>query len=196
MITKKEYKQGLLNDLYAPYKNCNLCPLSQKRTHVVFGRGNPDAQLLILGEGPGKDEDNQGLPFIGRSGKLLSKILKGLNIKEEEDVYITNIVKCRPPNNRPPLLTEINTCTSILLNNQIEIINPTIICALGTSAAQTLLASKKPLSQFKGSIMPYKNRLMIATYHPAYILRNPKELQTLSNDIELAYTTSITNENI
>ncbi len=120
-MTKKELKQLLLEELYAPYKNCLACPLSSLgRTQVVFGRGNADARLLLIGEAPGKDEDFQGKPFVGRSGKLLSKILETLEIDEKNDVYITNIVKCRPPQNRAPLPNESAICTKLLLEKQIR----------------------------------------------------------------------------
>lgn len=131
MTNKKILKQDLLNSLYASYRNCNLCPLARaERSSVVFGRGDADASLLFLGEGPGRDEDLQGIPFVGRSGKLLSKTLESLSI-DENSVYITNIVKCRPPNNRAPFPNEVSTCTKLLLQKQIQIIRPKVICILG-----------------------------------------------------------------
>src|SRR5437870_4631307 len=123
-MNPKTYKQELLDKLYAPYKKCMECPLGNLgRTHVVFGEGNPDADLMFIGEGPGKEEDEQGRPFVGRSGKLLNHIFEIIGI-HRKNVFITNIVKCRPPNNRKPLPIESNTCKSILLLNQIKIIRP------------------------------------------------------------------------
>ncbi len=184
-MDKKSFKQSLLNELYAPYTNCKLCPLgSLGRTHVVFGRGNPDASLLIIGEGPGRDEDLQGLPFVGRSGKLLSKALDALFISEEE-AYISNIVKCRPPNNRAPLPSEAHVCMNTLLKQQISIIRPHVICTLGASAAQFLLDTKTPISRLRGiSLDSPFNIPVIPTFHPAYILRNPSALKTFIADLE------------
>ena len=182
----------LLDNLYEPYQNCTLCPLSNNRTNVVFGRGNPDAKLLLIGEAPGKDEDLQATPFIGRSGKLLSQILDSLGIKEDE-IYITNIVKCRPPSNRAPLPYEIATCTNILLEQQIAIIAPKVICALGASSAQTLSKEKTAISLLRTKNLFYNTIKLIATYHPAYILRNPKELDSLKRDILKAYSESMPN---
>jgi DNA polymerase len=186
-MNPKIYKQQLLNKLYAPYKKCLECPLGTLgRTHVVFGEGNPDADIMFIGEGPGKEEDEQGRPFVGRSGKLLNHIFAIVGIKRE-DVFITNIVKCRPPNNRKPLPIESNTCKSILLLNQIKIIRPSIICTLGSAALSGLLDKDIKITQLRGTIMQFQNIPLIPTYHPAYILRNPKELQTLIDDIQAVF---------
>ena len=175
-MTKKLFKQQLLNELYAPYKNCMSCPLAMLgRTHVVFGRGNPDAQLLLIGEGPGKEEDSQWLPFVGRSGKLLSRILAALEIDENE-LYITNIVKCRPPENRIPTEPETKICKSLLLDKQIQIIRPSVICTLGACATSILLETTNGISKMRGIVQDYQLTKLIPTYHPAYILRNPKNL--------------------
>lgn len=188
MIIKREYKQQLLNELYAPYKNCTLCPLAKSRTQVVFGRGNPDAQLMIVGEGPGADEDHQGLPFVGRSGKLLSKTLLALQIPEEE-LYITNIVKCRPDQNRLPTPEETATCTSILLYKQIEIINPVVICTLGACATQSLMGAPTPITKARGKLVASSKSgiTLLPTYHPAYILRSVKMLPHFAQDLQLAF---------
>lgn len=193
-MTKKEIKQFCLDELYAPYKNCTQCPLgTQERTHVVFGRGNPDAHLLLIGEAPGRDEDLQGQPFVGRSGKLLSKTLEALDI-DEKKLYITNIVKCRPPQNRAPLPHESTTCTKLLLEKQIKIIAPSVICALGSCATNLLLENTTGISKIRGVAQPYKSIPLIPTYHPAYILRNPKELKTLAHDLQTAYHFAISNK--
>ena len=193
-MTKKEIKQHCLDELYAPYKNCTQCPLSiLGRTHVVFGRGNPDASLLLIGEAPGRDEDLEGKPFVGRSGKLLSKTLAALDI-DEKSIYITNIVKCRPPQNRAPLPHESSICTKLFLEKQIKIITPTVICTLGSCATNLLLQATVGISKIRGIAQLYKNITLIPTYHPAYILRNPKELKTLAQDLLTAYTISISNK--
>lgn len=175
----------LLDALYAPYHQCQACPLgSLGRTHVVFGQGNPDANLMFIGEGPGRDEDLQGNPFVGRSGQLLNHIFEAVDIKRE-DVFITNIVKCRPPNNRQPLPNEMAACKKILLNQQIKIIQPTIICTLGASALAGLMDKPFKITQVRGQKLMVGNILLIPTYHPAYILRNPKELTQFAEDLTL-----------
>jgi uracil-DNA glycosylase len=187
----KVYKQHLLDKLYAPYANCKECPLgSLGRTTVVFGEGNPDAKLMFIGEGPGHDEDIQGRPFVGRSGKLLTKILELSGI-DRSDVFISNVVKCRPPNNRKPFENEITTCTNLLLFNQIKIIRPHVICTLGATALQGLLNSYEiKITQVRGKpIVGHNlpNIIIMPTYHPAYILRNPPELSKMHEDILHAY---------
>ncbi|CAN5204768.1 type-4 uracil-DNA glycosylase [soil metagenome] len=188
----KDHKQQLLNKLYAPYTNCTACPLGMLgRTNVVFGDGNPDAQLMFIGEAPGKDEDRLGKPFVGRSGKLLTKILELAQI-QRPDVFISNVVKCRPPSNRKPMEKEASICTNLLLFNQIKIIRPHVICTLGASALQGLLNNYEiKISQVRGKpivseIIP--NTIILPTFHPAYILRNPKEMQTMLDDIQKAKT--------
>ncbi len=184
----KTYKQQLLNQLYQPYKKCMACPLGGLgRTTVVFGDGNPDADLMFIGEGPGKDEDAQGKPFVGRSGQLLNRILELVGINRK-DVFITNIVKCRPPNNRKPLPIESSTCKNILLLNQIKIIRPQVICTLGSAAIQGLMEKEVKITKERGTKLKMDTITIIPTYHPAYILRNPKELDTMVNDIKLAYS--------
>jgi DNA polymerase len=180
-------KQEQLNALYAPYKKCQQCPLANLgRTNVVFGSGNPDAELMFIGEGPGRDEDIQGFPFVGRSGQLLTRALNSIGIKRE-DVFITNIVKCRPPNNRRPTPQESATCKNLLLFNQIKIINPLVICTLGSVAIQELLAMPDlQISTIRGKPRALDDTIIIPTYHPAYILRNPAMLEVLIKDLTLA----------
>lgn len=191
MLDKKSLKQQLLNNLYAPYKNCTLCPLGNMgRKNIVFGRGNPDAKLLLIGEGPGKEEDLQGAPFVGRSGKLLSKTLYALGINQEE-IYITNIVKCRPPNNRTPSTSEALTCTTLLLEQQIHIIHPRVICTLGSSALQFLLRQPINISKNRGKLHKYKNFKLFPTFHPAYILRNDTKLKEFTEDLQTANKISL-----
>ncbi len=185
-------KQPLLDKLFEPYKACQLCPLSDLgRAQVVFGSGNPNATLMLIGEAPGKQEDMQGMPFVGRSGKLLTKALDALCINRD-DLYITNIVKCRPPNNRAPLLGEVSICKKILLDNQISIIQPKVICALGTYAFNALFPNNtQGITKLRGNFFNFQDIQLMPTFHPSYILRKPKEFKTLVLDLELAYKTSI-----
>jgi uracil-DNA glycosylase family 4 len=184
----KTYKQQLLNALYAPYTKCTMCPLgNQGRKTVVFGEGNPDADLMFIGEGPGQDEDTLGRPFVGRSGKLLTRVLETIGLLRQ-DVFITNIVKCRPPNNRKPLPTESTICKNLLLLKQIKIIRPRVICTLGSSSLAGLLNRDDiKITKLRGELLSFEGAHLIPTYHPAYILRNPKELSTLIEDIQKAY---------
>lgn len=182
-MDSKAYKQMLLDSLHKPYAQCQNCPLgSLGRTHVVFGQGNPDAKLIFIGEAPGHDEDLQGNPFVGRSGQLLNHVLEAINIKRS-DVFITNIVKCRPPNNRQPLPEEMSICKKNLLFNQLKIIQPRIICTLGSSALQGLIDQPFKITRIRGQKLSFEGILLIPTYHPAYILRNPKELNQFTQDL-------------
>lgn len=184
------YKQQLLDELYEPYKKCMQCPLAiQGRTNVVFGEGNPDAKFMLIGEGPGADEDEQGRPFVGRSGRLLTKTLEKIGILREM-IFITNIVKCRPPNNRKPLPIESKTCKSILLSKQIKIIRPRVICTLGASSLEGLLEQKVFITKIHGLEIPYESSVIIPAYHPAYVLRNPSAFAEFYNDIKKAYKVS------
>ena len=184
----KHYKQQLLYELYKPFLQCTKCPLAKDRTSIIFGEGNPDASLMIIGEGPGKEEDKQGRPFVGRSGKLLDNIFNLLSIKRSS-LFISNIVKCRPPQNRKPTSYEMKTCTDLLLKHQIKIINPTVVCTLGATALQALTNETTPISKARGIPISIKSDFtLIPTYHPAYILRNPKELQKMVNDIKKAFS--------
>lgn len=151
---------------------CTLCPeLASTRNKVVFGSGNIRARLVFVGEAPGADEDQQGLPFVGRAGQLLTKMIEAMGLTRK-DVFICNTLKCRPPQNRPPKPEEKHNCRPYLLK-QLELIGPKIICALGTHAAQTLLETETPISQLRGKIHQYAGIPMICTFHPAYLLRNP-----------------------
>ena len=184
-MTPKIYKQQLLNELYAPYQKCKECPLGfLGRKNVVFGEGNPDAKLMFIGEAPGKDEDEQGRPFVDRSGQLLNKALLLVGIDRSE-IFITNIVKCRPPNNRLPEPIEANTCKSILLFNQIKIVRPQIICTLGSFAIQSLMQQVLQITKIRGSLLEKDGMLIIPTYHPSYILRNVKQSPYLIDDLKL-----------
>jgi DNA polymerase len=180
-------KQKLLDELYRPYKQCTQCPLGTLgRTHVVFGSGDPDAQIMILGEAPGQKEDEQGVPFIGRSGKFLTAALEKAGINRK-DIFITNTVKCRPPLNRAPTQPEIDACTSLLLDHQIDIINPSVIITLGSVALSSFLTEKQPISKIRGIPFQLNDSVTILpTFHPAYALRSAQGKQHLENDIKFS----------
>jgi uracil-DNA glycosylase len=160
-----------LESIGADLGDCTRCKLHRKRHKIVFGAGNPAAELVFVGEGPGHDEDMQGLPFVGRAGKLLTQMIEAMSLTRD-DVYIANIVKCRPPENRTPQEDEIATCMPFL-ERQLGAIKPKIIVCLGSTAAQTLLGTKKSISAFRGQWFDYQGAKLISTYHPAYLLRNP-----------------------
>jgi len=165
-------KSETLKELSVSVRECARCPLAKTRTNVVLGEGNPDAELMFIGEAPGRDEDLQGRPFVGRAGQLLTKIIESIGLKRE-DVYIANILKCRPPENRNPLPDEIAVCKDYLAR-QIEIIKPKVICALGKFSAQTLLDTETPISGLRGKFHDHNGIKLMPTYHPAYLLRNPE----------------------
>ncbi len=176
------HKRELLEELRKKFQECTMCALSKTRTQVVFGSGNPDAKLMFVGEAPGFDEDRQGEPFVGAAGQLLTKIILAMKLKRE-DVYIANCLKCRPPNNRNPLPTEIVTCQPILMR-QIEIIKPQIVCSLGKFAAQTLLRTEEPISRLRGRFFDWNGIRLMPTFHPAYLLRNPADKKLVWADVQ------------
>lgn len=187
-MNQKETKALLLEKLYEPYKKCLDCPLGNLGRHnVVFGAGNPDAKFMIIGEAPGKDEDEQGVPFVGRSGKLLTQILTSLGI-DRKDIFITNSVKCRPPQNRKPTPAEIKTYKDLLLINEIKIIKPKVICTLGSTSIEALLERPIKISEIHGTQLLFDSIPVIPTYHPAYIMRTRKKLPFFINDIQTAYS--------
>ncbi len=162
--------------------DCHRCKLAPARRNIVFGSGNPHAELMFVGEAPGADEDEQGLPFVGRAGQLLTKIIEAIEMRRE-DVYICNILKCRPPGNRNPESDEIASCEPFLMR-QIAAIRPRVICALGTFGAQTLLRTKEPISRLRGQFIEYQGSRLMATFHPAYLLRNPGEKRKVWEDVQ------------
>jgi len=162
--------------------SCRKCDLCRTRTNVVFGSGNPKAKLMFVGEAPGREEDLQGLPFVGRAGSLLTKIIESIGLKRT-DVYIANVLKCRPPGNRNPLPSEILTCEDYL-KSQIETIKPAVVCALGKFAAQTLLRSIETISRLRGNFYDFNGTKLIPTYHPAYLLRNPHDKRLVWEDMK------------
>lgn len=160
-----------LPELDAQINTCLKCPLGKTRTKFVFGVGNPHARLMFVGEAPGADEDAQGEPFVGRAGQLLNKILVAMQMKREE-VYIANILKCRPPNNRTPIPEEVDACMPYL-RKQIALVKPQIIVCLGLTAAQNLLGISDSLGKLRGRLLTFENTPLMVTYHPAALLRNP-----------------------
>ena len=164
--------------------DCTRCKLhTLGRTQIVFGVGNPEADLMFVGEAPGGEEDIQGVPFVGRAGQLLTKIIEAIGLKRE-DVYIANVIKCRPPQNRNPEPDEVATCEPFLFQ-QIDIIKPKVIVALGKFGAQTLLRTLDPISRLRGRVFEYRGSKLIPTFHPAYLLRNPSSKREVWEDMKL-----------
>jgi len=164
--------------------DCTRCKLhTLGRKQIVFGVGNPEADLMFVGEAPGADEDEQGIPFVGRAGQLLTKIIEAIDLRRD-DVYIANIIKCRPPQNRNPEPDEVASCEPFLFR-QIEVIKPKVIVALGKYAAQTLLRTDEPISRLRGRVFDYRGAKLIPTFHPAYLLRNPSSKREVWEDMKL-----------
>jgi len=173
--------ESIRTDLGPSCTRCKLHTLG--RTQVVFGAGNPDARLMFVGEAPGADEDEQGIPFVGRAGQLLTKIIEAIGLKRE-DVYIANVIKCRPPQNRNPEPDEVDSCEPFLFQ-QIDAIKPRVIVALGKFGAQTLLRTQDPISRLRGRVFEYRGAKLIPTFHPAYLLRNPPAKREVWEDMKL-----------
>jgi len=172
-----------LDELRSEIGDCRRCKLCSGRKNIVFGIGNPHARLMFVGEGPGRDEDLQGEPFVGRAGQLLSDIItKGMGLKRE-DVYIANVVKCRPPENRNPEPDEVSACEPFL-KKQIDLVRPQVIVGLGKFAVQTLLQSKVPITKLRGTWHHYQGIKLMPTFHPAYLLRNPADKKLVWEDIK------------
>ena len=164
--------------------DCTRCKLhTLGRRQIVFGVGNPNADLMFVGEAPGGDEDIQGIPFVGRAGQLLTKIIEAIELKRD-DVYIANVIKCRPPQNRNPEPDEVETCEPFLFQ-QIDLIKPKVIVALGKFAAQGLLRTLDPISRLRGRIFDYRGAKLVPTFHPAYLLRNPASKREVWEDMKL-----------
>ena len=161
---------------------CARCKLHKTRNKIVFGDGSAKAQLVFVGEGPGADEDAQGLPFVGRAGKLLTQMIEAMGL-QRSDVYICNVVKCRPPGNRQPEPDEVEKCSPFLFR-QLDVLQPKVIVCLGATAAQTLLQTNRGISHFRGQWMDFRGYKMLATYHPAYLLRNPAAKGDVWKDLQ------------
>lgn len=176
--TRLETLDEIRNDL----GDCRRCKLWKERTNIVYGAGNPHARLVFVGEGPGYDEDRQGEPFVGKAGQLLTKIIEAMKLARDR-VYICNVVKCRPPDNRNPEPDEISACFPFL-KRQLEAISPDIICALGSVAANSLLEKEVFISRVRGKFFDYKGIKVMPTYHPAYLLRNPDKKKDVWEDVQ------------
>jgi uracil-DNA glycosylase len=178
-------QRDALAAIRADIGDCTRCKLhTLGRRQIVFGVGNPNADLMFVGEAPGADEDIQGEPFVGRAGQLLTKIIEAIGLKRE-DVYIANVIKCRPPQNRNPEQDEVDTCEPFLFR-QIDVIKPKVIVALGTFAARALLRTLDPISRLRGRVYDYRGAKLIPTFHPAYLLRNPASKREVWDDMKLA----------
>jgi uracil-DNA glycosylase len=162
--------------------DCKRCKLHKKRKHIVFADGHPNADLVFVGEGPGADEDATGIPFVGRAGKLLTQMIEAMGL-QRKDVYICNVVKCRPPENRQPEPDEVTTCSPYLVR-QLEVVNPKVIVCLGATAAQTILETTQGISRFRGQWQEFRGKKLLATYHPAYLLRNPAAKADVWKDLQ------------
>lgn len=162
--------------------DCTRCKLCHSRTNIVFGVGSAKAKLVFVGEGPGRDEDAQGIPFVGRAGQLLTQMIEAMGLKRA-DVYICNVVKCRPPENRTPEKDEVAACSPFMLR-QLDAIRPRVIVCLGSVAAQTLLGIQKGISHYRGEWFEFRGAKLMATYHPAYLLRNPNEKGKVWADLQ------------
>lgn len=167
-------------------QGCRQCKLCAARQTIVFGSGNPRAQLVVIGEGPGADEDAQGLPFVGRAGQLLTRMLASVELAREE-VYITNTVKCRPPGNRNPEADELAACAPVL-DRQLATLQPRVVLSLGSVATQALLRTREPIGKLRGRVHPYGDAVLVPTFHPAFLLRNPgQEYRRMAwDDLKLA----------
>ena len=171
-----------LEEIREDLGDCQRCKLAGGRKTIVFGQGDPHAALVFIGEGPGADEDEQGLPFVGRAGKLLNRMILSVGMKREE-VYICNIVKCRPPGNRTPEKDEVDACSPFLFR-QLQAIQPRLICCLGAPAMRTLLGIKEGITRVRGRFFDFASTKALVAFHPAYILRNPREEKILREDFE------------
>lgn len=172
-----------LESMQAEVIQCQACPLCQGRKNVVFGSGNPHADIMFVGEAPGAEEDKLGLPFVGAAGQLLTKMIEAMGL-QREDVYIANVIKCRPPNNRDPLPEEIAQCEPYLIQ-QLEMVGPQVICTLGRFAAQTLLKTTDSMGRLRGKVFDYQGVKLVPTYHPAALLRNAQWKRPTWEDLKL-----------
>lgn len=179
LIEPEEKMEAVIEEL----GDCQRCKLCNERKNIVFGSGSVHARLVFVGEAPGRDEDIQGLPFVGRAGQLLTKIIESIGLTREE-VYIANILKCRPPKNRNPEADEVASCQPFLLK-QLEVIHPQIICALGKFAAQTLCQSSDPIGRLRGRFHDFRSIKVMPTFHPAYLLRNPHAKKEVWEDMKM-----------
>jgi DNA polymerase len=182
--TRPADKAAALRMIREDIGDCTRCALHKGRNKLVFADGSPEARLMFVGEGPGADEDAQGLPFVGRAGQLLNNMITAMGLKREE-VYIANVVKCRPPGNRTPEPDEANTCSPFLFR-QIDVVRPDVIVALGATAATYLLGQRQPLAGLRGRVHSFRGTKLIVTYHPAFLLRDPRQKKEAWADLQIA----------
>ncbi len=180
---KEDDKEARLSALYRSALECRACDLYKTRTNLVFGEGNPYAELVFVGEAPGRDEDLQGRPFVGRAGEVLTRLINKMGF-DRSDVYIANVLKCRPPNNRNPLPSEIFACRHFVLE-QLEIIRPKVICTLGKFSTSLLLGRNVGIKSVRGQVFDWRGMKVVPTFHPAYLLRNPKDKVLVWQDAQL-----------
>jgi uracil-DNA glycosylase len=183
-VVAPEDRAAALLQIVEDLGDCRRCELHKGRQSIVFGQGSPTARLMFVGEGPGADEDAQGLPFVGRAGQLLNNMIAAMGLSREE-VYICNVVKCRPPGNRTPEPDEANTCSPFLFR-QIDVVRPQVIVALGATAATYLLGQRQPLAGLRGRVHAWRGSSLIVTYHPAYLLRDPRQKKEAWADLQIA----------
>ncbi len=183
MLEKRQEEKDTMSALSREVNDCTKCPLHATRTNSVFGEGSPLAELMFVGEAPGREEDAQGRPFVGSAGQLLTKMIEAIDLRRE-DVYIANILKCRPPQNRDPLREEVEACRGYLLR-QIKLIKPKVICGLGSYAAKALLETALPISRLRGEVHELGSAKFVPTYHPAALLRNPGWKRSAWEDLKL-----------
>jgi uracil-DNA glycosylase len=195
MFDERPSGKESLGAIQSDLNDCRRCKLAPGRTNLVFGSGNPHAELMFVGEAPGADEDAQGLPFVGRAGQLLTRIIEAIGMSRN-DVYICNILKCRPPGNRNPEPDEIASCEQFLFR-QIAVVNPRVVCALGAFGAQTLLKTTETIGRLRGRLIDFRDTKLMATFHPAYLLRNPIEKRKVWEDMQIVrdYLLSLRNSN-
>jgi DNA polymerase len=177
-------REAALKALRKEIGDCTRCPLHEGRNKLVFGDGDANARLMFVGEGPGADEDAQGLPFVGRAGQLLNNMITAMGLARDE-VYIANVVKCRPPSNRVPAPEEATTCAPFLFR-QIDVVRPEVLVALGATAATYLLGQRQPLAGLRGRVHAFRETKLIVTYHPAYLLRDPRQKRAAWEDLQIA----------
>ncbi len=173
-----------LDEVHLSLKDCQRCGLCEGRTQIMLGEGNPHPTFMFVGEAPGEKEDETGRPFMGRSGELLTKMIEAMGLKREE-AFISSVVKCRPPENRAPRPEEVEQCLPFL-EAQIEMLKPKIVIALGATAAKNLLRSERAISELRGKVHDYRGTKLVATYHPAYLLRNPSAKKDCWEDLQFA----------
>ncbi len=181
-LSRPEGTEGALEAIRHELGECTRCRLHEGRKNIVFGMGNPKADLMFVGEAPGADEDLQGLPFVGRAGQLLTRIIEAMKLTRDQ-VYIANILKCRPPENRNPLPDEVACCEPFLFK-QVEAVRPVVVVALGKYAAQTLLRTQEPITRLRGRYFEYRGALLMPTFHPSYLLRNPGAKREVWDDMQ------------